>query len=118
MIFLKIPGFTFLLSGILIGQLKDPQVKYEEKSFNWKKGKDILILDEGDLFYGKYLKRDGDSIIFLREYQSKADVYFIADIKLLELSNGKKIVRDNRAIRSVCFLLGPIIALFVSFPIG
>ncbi len=97
--------FLLILSGLIYGQTKNDQLVLEEKSVFWKQGKDKLILEDGNFYYGEYIKRSGKKITFKREYDILPEKYFIKDIKLLALTNGKIIVRDRLTFRPLCYFI-------------
>ncbi len=109
---------VLMISGSLYSQIEKDQLVIEEKSVFWKDGKDRLILEDGNLYYGEYIKRSGKEITFLREYKDTPDIYLVSGIKLLVLANGKTIVRDRKTYRFFCFIILPFIFYYFSFPLN
>ncbi len=86
----------------------------QENSVYWKTGVDKLVLKDGELFYGKYLGNKDDKITFKIEFKDKADTFEVSNIRHLELSNKKKIIRNNRDHSIGCSLIWLFISIYFS----
>ena len=98
--------FSFMFS-----QTEEDIIHIQENSVYWKNGVDRLVLKDGELFYGNYLKTKEKKVFFKIEFQDKPSTFEISNIKHLVLANGRIVIRNNKDIRLPCFC----IALFSIF---
>ena len=106
--FLLVP----ILSSFMFSQTENNKMVMQENSVYWKKAVDILVLKDGELFYGEYLGNQDKKITFKIEFKDKADIFEVSNIRHLELANGKNIIRNNRDHSIGCSIIWFFISIY------
>ena len=91
----KFPLLPLILS-LTFSQTENEKIQIQEYSVYWKKGVDILVLKDGEVFYGQYIETKNANIFFKVEFIDNVKTFKISNIRHLELANGKIIIRNNR----------------------
>jgi len=104
----------FVIINIIYSQVDNNQKIVQENSVYWKTGIDRLILRDGEVLYGEYVKKEGKKILFKKEYQDSIDIIEASDIRDLVLANGRVIIRENKDNRIPIFCLGVFTIFYIS----
>ncbi len=111
---LKLIYMVLLLNNIIYSQRQNDKVIVQEKSVFWKKNVDKLILKNGDVFYGQFIRKEQEVVFFKNEFEDLASSYKSSHIRDLVLANGQTIIRNNRDHRPVCYCLSLFTMLFIN----
>ena len=111
---LKLIYIVLFFSNIIYSQNKNEKIIVQENSVFWKKNVDKLILKNGDVFYGQFIRKEQEFVLFKKEFEDFANSYKSSNIRHLVLANGQTIIRNNRDHRPVCYCLSLFTMLFVN----
>ncbi len=111
---LKLIYILLFCSNIIYSQNKNEKIIVQENSVFWKKNVDKLILENGDVFYGQFIRKEQEFVLFKKEFEDSANSYKSSNIRHLVLANGQTIIRNNRDHRPVCYCLSLFTMLFVN----
>ena len=111
---LKIIYILFFSINMVYPQSVNGKTIFQENSVFWKKKVDKLILENGDVFYGQFIRKEEEIILFKKEFEDLANSYKSSNIRHLVLANGQTIIRNNRDHRPVCYCLSLFTMLIVN----
>ena len=88
---------SFLFLNIIFSQNDNDKILVQENSVFWKKGVDKIVLIDGELFYGQFIKKEkSGEVLFQIEFEDVITTYKSSNIRHLVLANGQTIIRNNR----------------------
>ena len=108
-----LPIYIFFFN-VIFAQTENHNMVAQENSVFWKKGIDKIILKDGELFYGQFIKIEkSGEVLFQIEFEDVVTTFKSSNIRHLVLANGHTIIRNNRNHRPVCYCLSLFTMLYV-----
>ena len=109
---MKTLSILIISCNYIFSQAIENNIVVEENSVFWKKDQDKLVLNNGELFYGKYIDTENKNVLFIKEFNENPTSFISSEIRHLTLANGKVIIRNNKDHSLVCSFIWLFISIY------